>query len=106
MLLFLVGCIQNLSQVGGTGAVYTTHCASDMDPTPAGYEATCTPPTCIKGYTDAGISHVVVALDPGRRVLGMAERACVQDLSNAAARFQLPDPDELEAPETPPEPVE
>lgn len=102
MLVLLLGCIQNLSQVGGTGSIYLTKCSADMDPTERGYVAHCTPPTCTEGYTDAGVSHVVVALDPGRRVLGTAERACVQDLSEAAQRFQVPEPGELE----PAEPVE
>lgn len=100
MFLFvLLGCIQHLDQIGGTGSIYATKCTSDMDPTADGYVATCTPPTCMKGYTDAGVSHVAVALDPGRRVVGVAERACVQDLSIAAAQFEAPDPAEMTTPE-------
>lgn len=98
LLLWLTGCIQHLDQIGGTGSIYTTKCTSDMEPTDDGYEATCMPATCRKGYTDAGISHIAVALDPGRKVLGIAERACVQDLSLAAAQFEVPDPAEMERP--------
>ncbi len=98
MFVFLLaGCIQHLDQIGGTGSVYTTRCSSDMEPTERGYRASCTPPTCIRGYTDAGVSHAVVTLDPGRRVLGVAERVCVQDLSNAAALFETPDASQMHA---------
>jgi len=34
------------------------------------------------------VNHVVVALDPGEKVIGYAERVCLQDLSNASALFQ------------------
>ncbi|MCA9572147.1 MAG: hypothetical protein KC656_30115 [Myxococcales bacterium] len=54
MFVLLLGCIQHLDQIGGTGSVYTTACTSDMEPTQQGYLATCTPPTCMRGYTDAG----------------------------------------------------
>ncbi|MCA9572146.1 MAG: hypothetical protein KC656_30110 [Myxococcales bacterium] len=50
------------------------------------------------------MSHIAVALDPGRRVIGTAQRACVQDLSNAAAQFEMPDPGKAKLPEpAPPE---
>jgi hypothetical protein len=99
LALWLLGCIQDLDQIGGTGSIYTTKCTSDMDPTPRGYQATCSPPSCLDGYTDAGVSHVAVTLDPGRRLVGIAERACVQDLSLAAAQFEQPDPAEMSTPE-------
>lgn len=103
--LALLGCIQHLDQIGGTGSIYTTKCTADMDPGPRGYEAACTPPTCREGYTDAGISHVGMALDPGRRIIGVAERACVQDLSVAARQFEAPDVQQLAVPEPAAEPA-
>lgn len=98
LVLLALGCISHLEQIGGTGSIYTTACTADMVQQGGVYEAGCTPRSCLPGYTDAGISHVATALDPGRRVIGVAERACVQDLSNAAALFEAPDAAELKAP--------
>lgn len=92
----LLGCIQELKQVAGTGSVYVTRCTAEMDVRGVEYEAACTPPTCLKGYTSAAVSHAAVALDPGKRVLGVAERACVQDLSHAAALFEGPPAEDAE----------
>lgn len=83
----LLGCIQELQQNAGTGSVYTTRCTAEMEPRGTAWEAACTPPTCLKGYTSASIGHAAVALEPGKRLIGVAERACVQDLSHAAALF-------------------
>jgi len=93
--LALLGCIDTVKQVAGTGSVYTTRCTAEMDVSGIEYTASCTPPTCMQGYTSASISHAAVALDPGRKVIGVAERACVQDLSNAAALFEPPDEDKM-----------
>lgn len=89
----LAGCIQELQQIGGTGSVYVTKCTAEMDVSGVQFQTACTPPTCLKGYTSAAVSHAAVALDPGRKVIGVAERACVQDLSNAAALFDDPPSD-------------
>lgn len=97
LLLFtLLGCIDTVSQVGGTGSVYTTSCSAEMEVEGVQFTAACSPPTCIQGYTDAAVSHVAVALDPGRKVIGLAQRTCVQDLSNAAALFEPPDGEEMQ----------
>ena len=91
LVLTLLGCIEHLDQVAGTGSIYSTKCSADMEAEKGQYTAPCVPTTCSPGYTDAGISHVVVAIDPGRRIIGYAERSCVQDLHNAAALFEAPD---------------
>jgi hypothetical protein len=87
LLLLLAGCISGVTQVAGTGAVYTTRCSSDMDPTNGEYKARCTPPDCDTHFHSSTVSNVVVAFDPGNRVLGYAERVCLQDLSQASAMF-------------------
>ena len=103
--LALMGCIDNMSQVAGTGSTYTTKCTAEMEVEGVVFTAACTPPTCLKGYTSAAVSHAAVALDPGRKIIGVAERACVQDLSNAAALFETPDDDATEVtPEPAPQP--
>lgn len=81
------GCIDNLHQIAGTGAVYTSACAADMLPQGLTYEAQCEPPPCVEGYTTAPVSHRVVALDPGRKIVGVAERVCIQDLARASGLF-------------------
>lgn len=98
LILGLLGCIGELQQIGGTGSVYTTRCTAEMEPDGVEFTAVCTPPTCLKGYTSAAISHAGVALDPGRKLIGVAERTCVQDLSNTAALFEPPDAEKVEAP--------
>lgn len=102
LVLLVLGCISHLQQIGGTGSIYTTSCTADMVQKDGAYEAGCTPRSCLPGYTDGGISHIATAMDPGRRVIGVAERACVQDLSNAAARFEAPDAAELQPGEADP----
>lgn len=99
-LMASTGCVEHVSQVGGTGSVYATRCSAVMDAVGDTYTARCTPLSCTEGYTDVGVSHVVVALDPGRKVVGLAERTCVQDLSDTARVF---DPTVVQ-PEAPTEP--
>ena len=99
MLLYVVlGCIQHLDQIGGTGSVYTTRCTGDMVQKNREYTATCAPRGCLPGYTDGGVSHIATVMDPGRRIVGIAERVCVQDLSEAAARFEAVEATKLETP--------
>jgi hypothetical protein len=81
------GCIRGLTQVAGTGAIYHTRCSAEMLVAEGQYKARCTPDACAPGFTAGPVSHVVVALDPGRKVVGYAERVCLQDLSRASARF-------------------
>lgn len=90
--LLLAGCISGLTQVAGTGATYTVRCSADMDARAGTYVARCTPEPCTEGFTSGPVGQVVVALDPGRKVVGYAERVCVQDLSEAASRFVPPTP--------------
>lgn len=86
--LALVGCIDGVTQVAGTGATYTTACSAVMEARGDEYVARCTPPPCRVNYESAAVNHVAVAVDPGRKVVGLAERVCVQDLSQATALFQ------------------
>lgn len=86
-LPLLGGCISELNQAAGTGAVYYTRCSADMLQTDGQYRAQCEPESCIAGFQTGSISHVVVALDPGRKVVGFAERLCFQDLSRSSGLF-------------------
>lgn len=88
LVLGLTGCISELNQTAGVGALYHTRCSADMVPTEGAYRARCTPEDCAPGFTPGPVSHVVVALDPGRKVVGYAERVCLQDLSEASERFR------------------
>lgn len=81
------GCIRGLTQVAGIGAIYHTRCSAEMLVAEGQYKARCTPEACAPGFTAGPVSHVVVALDPGRKVVGYAERVCLQDLSHASTRF-------------------
>ena len=87
LLLAPPGCIDRVNQVAGVGTVYTTRCSAEMEPRGSEYTATCTPPACEDRFASAAINHVVVALEPNERVLGYAERVCLQDLSAASALF-------------------
>ena len=87
LLLLWMGCISGVTQVAGTGAVYTTRCSSDMDPVNSTYVARCTPPSCDEHFHSTAVNNVVVALDPGNKVVGYGERVCLQDLSQASALF-------------------
>lgn len=91
MVLWLAfaGCVDHLEQVAGTGSVYATACSADMVPESDGtYTARCTPAACLNGYTAGPVNHRIVALDPGRKVVGIAERVCIQDLARASGLFQ------------------
>jgi hypothetical protein len=87
-LLMATGCVQGVTQVAGTGAIYTTRCSAEMEVTGVEYLARCTPSTCAPGFEDRATNHVIVTIEPGQKLLGYAERVCVQDLSDASARFQ------------------
>ena len=87
-LFTLSGCADNVTQVAGTGASYRTTCSAVMEARGDVYTAKCDPPACRSNYDEAAVNHVVVAVDPGRKVVGMAERVCVQDLAQATALFQ------------------
>ncbi len=69
----------------GTGAVYNTSCAARMAVDGDTYFALCDPPICSEGFKSVGISHLAVALDPGTKVIGNAQRICVQDMSQLAS---------------------
>lgn len=111
LLLLGTGCLEGVTQVAGVGAVYTTACSAEMEVKGVEYTTRCTPPPCADTFDSVSVSDVVVALDPGRKVVGYKERVCVQDLSNASAMFspalnaelEVPEPD---APEPAPSPVE
>jgi hypothetical protein len=83
-LTALVGCADSVTTTYGVGSDYTSKCSAKMAlVTEAGteYRADCAPPTCAEGFIDAGVSHVVVAVDPGKKVVGYAERACILDFT-------------------------
>lgn len=84
----LCGCVQGVTQVAGTGAIYTTKCSAEMEVRGSEYFARCEPESCEASYEAGPVSHVVVAIDPGRKLVGYAERVCYQDLSQASGLFQ------------------
>ena len=88
----MAGCVQGVTQVAGVGATYTTRCSADMTPTDGQYVANCEPARCDASFREAALSHVVVAIVPDVKVLGYAERVCLQDLSDASSHFAPPDP--------------
>ena len=94
-IALLTGCPGTLNQVAGTGAIYHTRCSATMEAKGETYQARCTPPSCTDGFTTGPISHVVVALDPGKKVVGVAERVCYQDLGDASRLFKTPTAQEL-----------
>ncbi len=98
LALFPVGCIDNVTQVAGTGAIYSTKCSGEMEIRSGQYYVQCDPPTCETRFKSSAVNHVVVNLDPGRKIIGYAERICVQDLAESSGLFN---PAIL-----PPEPVE
>jgi len=97
LALVLSGCVQGVTQVAGIGSTYVTRCSAVMEARGEEYFSKCTPPTCETAYTSGPVSHVVVAIDPGKKVLGVAERMCIQDLSDASALFQAASEAEAEA---------
>ena len=70
-----------MSMTQGIGSTYETRCSAKMTLDGDEYKAACTPSQCIEGFIDAGISHQVVAIDPGKKVVGSGVRACVLDMS-------------------------
>ena len=80
LILSLLSCIDSMQQAVGVGSLYSVRCSALMDARGDEYVARCTPATCAVGFTDLGLSQVVVAVDPGVKVLGMAERICAKDL--------------------------
>lgn len=87
LLLLFAGCADEVDYTLGSGVVYHTRCAARMAVEGDEYRALCTPPDCAPGYQSVGVSQVAVALDPGTKVIGNAERICVQDMA-ALARSQ------------------
>jgi len=83
----LTGCVEGLTQVAGTGALYYTRCSAEMEIAGVEYQARCTPENCAPRFTAGPVSHVVVAVDPGKKIVGYAERVCLQDLSEATGLF-------------------
>jgi hypothetical protein len=88
LAIALCGCVQGVTQVAGTGAIYTTRCSAEMEVRGVEYFARCEPQSCETSFKAGPVNHVVVGLDPGRRIVGYAERVCFQDLSQASALFQ------------------
>ena len=91
------GCMDDVHQTAGTGAIYTTSCSANMKVREGAFEASCTPSTCRKGYEDVADSHIVVALGADGTPVGLRQRTCLQDLSAASKLFP---PDALANPET------
>ena len=87
LLLFVLffGCAESFVQNVGVGAVITQRCSSDMEAKAGEYRAICTPAVCPPQLVDVGVSHVVVAVIPNERILGYAERSCLQSLESLAA---------------------
>lgn len=81
LLLPLVGCAESMSMTQGIGSTYETRCSAKMTLEGDEYKAACTPTPCIEGFIDAGVSHQVVAIDPGKKVVGSGVRACILDMS-------------------------
>lgn len=88
LVLVLGGCVQGVTQVAGTGSVYTTRCSAEMEVRGHEYFTRCTPESCDTAYHSAAVNQVVVAIDPGKKLVGYSERVCVQDLSQASELFQ------------------
>lgn len=84
LLAILFGCAENVDYAMGIGAVYTTRCSAEMKVSGVEYQADCAPPACDPNFKDVGVSHGAVAIDPGVKVIGYAERTCIQDLQALA----------------------
>ena len=82
-LLFSTGCeLGDVTQIVGDGTVYSTTCSAEMEVRGSEFFARCTPPTCIDDYSSAPINHTVVAIEPNKRIIGIAERPCIQTASD------------------------
>jgi hypothetical protein len=81
LLVLLAGCADNVEYTIGASVTYATRCAARMAVEGDTYRALCDPPACSEGFNSVGINQVAVALDPGNKVVGNAERICVQDLT-------------------------
>jgi hypothetical protein len=82
-LLFSTGCtFGDMTQIVGDGTVYSATCSAEMEVRGSEFFARCTPPTCIDSYTSAPVNHTVVAIEPDKRIIGMAERPCIQTASD------------------------
>ena len=87
-LLNLTACVEGLTQVAGTGSTYTVRCSAEMDIQNGNqYFAKCKPDACTGNYRSGPVSHVVGALEPGKRLVGYAERVCIQDLAESSGLF-------------------
>ena len=87
-VLCLTGCVEGLTQVAGTGSTYTTRCSAEMEIKNGNqYFARCKPEACAGNYRSGPVSHVVVAIEPGKRLVGYAERICIQDLAESSGLF-------------------
>ena len=105
-LTLVAGCNNEFDYAMGWGAVYTTRCAARMAVDGDTFRALCDPPPCSEGFVSAAVSHAVVALDPGVKVLGNAERSCVQDASKIPGNAVLAvDGEQVAPPVTAPDAV-
>lgn len=103
LLLLAVGCVQDGVHFEGVSAIYHTRCSASMEARGEEYVARCTPPTCAEGFVSGSVNQVAVAVDPGKKVVGYAERPCLQEprLELAAdAEGALPVPDAERPPPT------
>ena len=74
--------------MAGTGAIYTVKCSSEMEIRNGNqYFARCMPEACSGQFRSASVSHVVVGIEPGKRLVGYAERVCIQDLAESSGLF-------------------
>jgi hypothetical protein len=93
LVLFLLtiaqtGCVDDLTQVAGTGATYTTKCSAEMTIKNGNqYFTNCQPEACSGNFRSGPVSHVVVGIEPGKRLVGYAERICIQDLAESSGLF-------------------
>ena len=80
-LLALLGCNSGTLELHqGVAASYTTRCSSRMTVKEDVYTVDCAPPLCHADFEEVAMSHVVVAIDPGEKLVGYAERTCLQTL--------------------------
>lgn len=85
LLALGVGCqAGEITQYIGVGQSYATRCSADMTVKGETFEARCTPPSCDPQYDSVSENHVVVAVLPGERVVGYAERICLLPVGQVA----------------------